>query len=181
MFHIKNCLKRGDALSLLLFNFVLECAIRRVHIIQDGFKVNGTHHELLVYGYDVNILGGILRTIKKNTEALVVASKEIGLEVNADENKNMVMFRDQNAGRSHNMKIHNSSLKFRCLGTTFTNQNSIREEIKSRLKLGNAYCHSVHFLCSSLLSKNVKFKIYRTIMSPVVYGCETWSFTLRVE
>jgi hypothetical protein len=69
------------------------------------------------------------------------------------------------------------------LGTTLTNQNSIREEIKSRLKSGNACYHSVqNLLSSSLLSKNVKIKIYSTIILPVVvYGCESWSLTLREE
>jgi hypothetical protein len=67
------------------------------------------------------------------------------------------------------------------LGTTLTNQHSIREEIKSRLKLENACYHSVG-LSSSLLSKNLKIKIYKTIILPVVlYGCETWSLTLREE
>jgi hypothetical protein len=72
---------------------------------------------------------------------------------------------------------------FEYLGTTLTDQNSIQEEIKSRLKLGNACCHSVqNLLSSSLLSKNLKIKIYRTIIWPVVlYGCETWSLTLREE
>jgi len=65
--------------------------------------------------------------------------------------------------------------EFRYLGTTLTDQNSIQEEIKSRLKLGNACYHSVQNLLSSrLLSKNLKIKIYRTIILPVVlYGCET--------
>ena len=69
------------------------------------------------------------------------------------------------------------------LGTTLTNQVSIHEEIKSRLKPGNACYHSVqNILCSSLLSKNVKIKIYRTVILRVVfYGCETWSLTLREE
>jgi len=57
---------------------------------------------------DVNILGGSLHPIKENTEALVVASKEIGLEVNADNTKYMVISRDQNAGRSDNIKIDNN-------------------------------------------------------------------------
>ena len=66
------------------------------------------------------------------------------------------------------------------MGTTFTNQNSIAAEIKSRLRSGNACYHSVQDLLSSrLLSKNLKIKIYRTIILPVVlYGCETWSLTL---
>jgi len=60
----------------------LEYAIRRVQVSQDGLKLNGTH-QLLVY-VDVNILGGSVHTVKENTEALVVVSKETGLEVNAD-------------------------------------------------------------------------------------------------
>jgi len=64
---------------------------------------------------------------------------------------------------------------FKYLGTILTNQNSIQEEIKSRLKSGNACYHSVQkLLSSSLLSKNLKIKIYSTIILPVVlYGCET--------
>ena len=73
-------------------------------------------------------------------EALLVATKEIGLEVNTDETKYMVMSRDRNAGRGHSVKIDNSSIErveeFRYLGTTFTDKNSIQEEIKGRLELG---------------------------------------------
>ena len=72
---------------------------------------------------------------------------------------------------------------FKYLGTNLTNQKSIQDEIKSRLKSGNACYHSVqNLLSSSLLSKNIKIKIHRTIILPVVaYGCETWSLTLREE
>jgi len=83
------------------------------------------------------------------------------------------------------MKIDNSSFErveeFKYLETTLTNQNSIQEEIKSRLKSGNACYHSVqNLLSSSLLSKNLKIKIYRTKILPVVlYGCKTWSLTVR--
>ena len=68
-------------------------------------------------------------------------------------------------------------------GTTVTNPNFIQEEIKSRLKSTNAFRHSVqNLLFSSLLSKNLKIKIYRNIILPVVlYGCETWSVTFREE
>jgi hypothetical protein len=70
-----------------------------------------------------------------------------------------------------------SQIKY--LGTTVTNQNLIQEEIKRRLNSGNACYHSVQ---NSLLSKNIKIRIYKTLILPVVlYGCETWSLTLREE
>jgi hypothetical protein len=169
-FPIKNGLKQGDALSPLLFNFALGYAIRRIQANQEGLKLNGIH-ELLVYD-DVNILGGCIYVLKKNTESLVVASKEIDLEVNAEKTKYMVMSRDQNAGQNHNIKIENKSFErmeqLKYLGTALTNRNSIQEEIKRRLKSGNACYHSVQdLLSSSLLSKNTKIKIYRTIILPV--------------
>ena len=185
-FPIRNGLKQGDALSPLLFNFASEWAIRRVQVNQDDLKLNGTH-QLLACADDVNILGGSIRAVKENAEALVVAAKEIGLEVNAGKTKYMIMSRDQNAGQTHSMKTDNSSFEkvddFKYLGTTLTNQNSIQEEMKSGLKSGNACYHSVqNLLSSSYLSKNLKIKIYRTIILPVVlYGCETWSLTLREE
>jgi len=89
----------------------------------------------LFYTDDVNMLGGSAHTLKKNTEVLLEGSKEIGLEVNADKTMYMVMSRDKNAGRSHNIKVDNSSFEsvedLKYLGTTLTNQNFIQEEIKS--------------------------------------------------
>ena len=90
MFPIRNGLKQGETLLPLLFNFALEHTIRRVQVIQDGLKLNGTH-QLLVYADDVNILGGSVHAVKENAKALVMASKEIGLEVNADKTKCIVM------------------------------------------------------------------------------------------
>jgi hypothetical protein len=84
-------------------------------------KLNGTH-QLLAYADDVNILGGSAHAVKENAEASVVATKEIGLEVNADKTEYMVMYRDQNAGQNHNIKTDNKSYDrvehFKYLGTT---------------------------------------------------------------
>ena len=84
-------------------------------------KLNGTH-QLLVYADDVNRLGGSVHTIKENAEALIVVSKETGLEVNSDKTNYMVMPQDQNARQSHKMKIDNRSFEmveeFKYLGTT---------------------------------------------------------------
>jgi hypothetical protein len=91
------------------------------------------------------------------------------------------------AGQKHCMKIANRSFegvaKLIYLGTTLTDQNCMQEEIESGLNSGNACYHSVQSLLSSrLLSRNVKVKIYKTIILPVVlYRCETWSLTLREE
>ena len=87
----------------------------------------------------------------------------------------------------HSVKIDSNSFEgveeFRYLGTTVRNQNSIQQEIKNRLKLGNACYHSVqNLLSSSLLAKHLKIKIYRTIIFPfVLYECKAWSLTLREE
>jgi len=75
----------------LLFNIASAYDIMRDKKNQNGLKLNGAHH-LLVYADDDNILGGNTHTIKKNTEALVVAGKEIGIEVNADKTKYVIMF-----------------------------------------------------------------------------------------
>jgi len=126
-FPIRNDLKQGDALTPLLFNFVLQYAIRRVQVNQDGLK-----------GDDVNILGGSIHTLKENAEALVAANKEIGWDKKADKPKYIIMSLDRNAGRNHSVRIDNSTFEsvevFKYLGKTLTHQNSIPEELKSRLR-----------------------------------------------
>jgi hypothetical protein len=87
MFPIKSDLKQRNALSPLPLNFALEYAIRRVQTIQDGLKLNGTRQ--VSVNADVNILGGSVHITKENTVALVVASKEIGLEGTVDKTRYM--------------------------------------------------------------------------------------------
>jgi ribosomal protein S2 len=122
----------------------------------------------------VNLLGDSIDTIKKNTQTLIYASKEVGVEVNIEKTKYMSLSRHQNVGQNHVIKIDNRCFEnvtqFRYLGTTITNQNLIQEEIKRRLNSGNACYHSVHNLLSSLLSKNIKIRIYKIIHN---FACGT--------
>ena len=104
-FPIRNGLKQGDALTPMLFNFALEYAVRRVQVNHDGLKLNGTHQHLACAN-DVNIQGGSVHSLRENAEVSVAATREIGLELNADKTKYMIMSRDQNAGRIHSVSIN---------------------------------------------------------------------------
>jgi hypothetical protein len=98
----------------------------------------------------VNILGDNIDTVK-NTETLSDALKEVGLEVNTEKTKYMLLCRHQIAGQNHDIEIGNRSFKnlaqFKYLGMTETNQNLIQGEIKRRLNSGNACYHSVQNFC----------------------------------
>jgi hypothetical protein len=138
--------------------------------------MNAIHH-LLAYTDDIYIAGENIDTIQKNTKALLGASKEDGLEVRPKKTKYMLVSYCQKAGQKHSIKTANRSFecvaKFKYLGTTLTDQKCMHEEIKSRLNSGNASYHLVQSLLSShLLSRNVKIKVYKTLILPVVFhGC----------
>ncbi|KAJ4441377.1 hypothetical protein ANN_11232 [Periplaneta americana] len=165
---------------------ILKYAIGKVQDNTEGLELNGLH-QFLVYADHVNMLGENPQTIREKADILLEASKEIGLEVNPENSKYMIMSRDQNIVRNGTIKVGDLSFeeveKFKYLGATVTNVNDTREEIKRRINMGNACYYSVEkLLSSSLLSKNLKVRIYKTVILPVVlYGCETWTLTLREE
>jgi hypothetical protein len=137
-FPFQMVLKHGDALGPPLSNFVLEYAIKIIQENQVGLKVNGTHH-LLAYADYVNLLEDNIDTINKNTEILTDASNNVCMEVNIEKAKYMLLSCHQNAVQNHDTN------------TAVTNQNLIREEIKTRLNSGNACYQSVQNLLSSHL------------------------------
>jgi hypothetical protein len=136
-----------------------------------GLKLNETH-QLLAYADNVNLLGDNTDTIKKNTETLIGASKEVGIQMYIEKTKYMLLSHHQNAGQICNIKIANRSFEnvslFIYLRTPITNQNFIEEENKRRFNSGNACYESVENLLSScLLSKKIKIILYKTIILPV--------------
>jgi hypothetical protein len=147
-FPVQNGLKQGDAPSPLLFNFSLEYDIRKVQENEVILEMNGTH-QLLVYA-DITLLDNSIDTVKEKTATILESIRDVGLEINAEKTKYMIMFRHPNSGQNQNTRIANelseNMAKFKYMGMTLMNQNGIHNEIKSRLNSGNACYYSVQNL-----------------------------------
>jgi hypothetical protein len=124
--------------------------------------------------------------MKENTETLLEDSRGVGLEINAEKTKYMIMSRHPNSGQNQNIRIAKEQFqnmaKFKHLGTTLINQNDYHDETKRRLDSGKACYHSVQNILSSCLIQKKEIKIYNTVIfSVVLYGYETLSLTLRED
>jgi hypothetical protein len=119
-----------------------------------GLELDGAH-QILVCADNINLLDRRKNTINRNTETLLEASRDAGLEINAQKTKYMIMSRHPNSGQNQNIRIANELFekveKFKYLGTTLTNENDIHDEIKSRLNSGNACYYSVQNIFSHLI------------------------------
>jgi hypothetical protein len=120
----------------------------------------------MVCAEDVNLFGDNRNTLNKNTEAVIDASKEVGLEVNAEKTKRTFMSCNQNTGQNPNRKTGNRSFanvaKFRYLGTAVTYRKLVHEEIKRRLNLGNACYHLIQNFCLLFCCKKKKYSAPRS-------------------
>jgi hypothetical protein len=101
-FPIQNGMKQGDALSPLLFSFALEYAIRKIRQNQVGLELNVTH-QLMVYADDINLICDSINTIKEKTETLLMTSRDVCLEMNAEKTNHMIMSRQPNSGRNQSI------------------------------------------------------------------------------
>ncbi|KAJ4446760.1 hypothetical protein ANN_13457 [Periplaneta americana] len=184
-FKLEKGTRQGDGLAPLLFNIALRIAIIKSEVQINGTIFNKTQH-ILGYANDVVITG---RRIQDVEEALIALDKEtqkLGFKINTKKSKfTSITIRQNDRVKEVKMRTYKFEKveKFKYLGATVTNRNDTREEIKHRINMGNACYYSVEkILSSSLLSKNLKVRIYKTVILPVVlYGCEAWTLTLREE
>ena len=180
-FRIGVGLKQGDALSPLLFNLVLERVVRSVNSVHGGLSLVGAR--LLGYADDVALLGGTGEDIQSLCAPLISAARDVGLRINAEKTEYLPVCRvvrviDDLYVRDYKFK---NVKNFRYLGSQINRENIMREEILARMGVGSRALFSLRTIFRSReLSITAKIKVWNSIIRPtVVYGCETWSLTIR--
>jgi hypothetical protein len=187
-FETKCGLRQGDALSCLLFNVALERIVREANVVTTG-NIFCKSTQILAYADDVDIIGRSLTALKEAFTNIDQAAKHMGLQVN--EEKTKVMGVSTSEARLHNMgqEVNLNGRKigvvrdFVYLGSLMNSTNDSKGEVKRRILLANkCYYGTSKHLRSRMLSRATKFKIYRTLILPVLtYGNETWTMTKNEE
>jgi hypothetical protein len=162
-FATQNGLQKADTLLSLLCNVAVEYAIAEVQVNESRLKLNGPH-QLPLYANYVNLLRESINTIHENSAILLVASKNNGLQINAEKTKYMLMSLSSIECRTKcyiktvSKSVENVA-KFKYLQNILKNQNNMHEEVKSILYSGNAcYCLAQNLLPSLCYLKTQTLK-----------------------
>lgn len=179
---IDRGVRQGDGLAPTLFNLVLEAVMRRANIRRNATLL---HHSYQILGYadDLDIAGRSLKAVKETFEAIEVKAKKVGLEVNAEKTKFMVVSRYQNAGKNIGKTLNLGQYSFEVvkeftyLGSVISSENNESLEIGKRIvKANRAYFSLTPLLRSKELSRKIKVIIYKTLIRPIImYGSECWA------
>jgi len=178
-FEVNSGLRQGDALSPTLFNLGLEKVIRESYEDRRMEVIGG--ETVLAYADDIILLGNMQEKITYSLSKLIEASKNMGLCINEENTKLMILSRrnvDQSnlkVGSMHFEKVDN----FKYLGVNIKSSNNMHREKKEKISKGNRCYFSINkLLRSKLLSRKSKITLYTSYLRPIVtYGCETWSTT----
>ncbi|KAI5639582.1 reverse transcriptase (RNA-dependent DNA polymerase) domain-containing protein [Phthorimaea operculella] len=186
-FEVITGLKQGDALSPMLFNLMLEYVVRKVLEHGDGVELNGTH-KVIGYADDLALMGRSAADVRALAGVLESEGRKVGLRVNQDKTEYLHMRRFKTTRTKRNNLIVNGTSykgvdKFKYLGCTVTDTNQREDEINIRIQNALRCSAALHkVLTSKLISRRTKVRIYKTVIRPILmYGCETWTLTLKEE
>lgn len=178
-FQVEAGVRQGDSLSALIFNLVLEAALRKVDCLGD---ISYRFSQMSAYADDIAVITRNLRTLLGKLEDIKREVSKVGLTINWDKTKYLRMTRARQ-GRAPDIEIHGNRVeavgKFKYLGSVLTSDNNVSEEIRERIAAGGrCYFAFKKLLGSNSLHKEAKLKIYKTVIRPVVvYGGEAWTLT----
>jgi len=183
-FAVNTGLRQGDGLSPLLFNLVLEKVVRCLENVPGGVNLGGCIKEL-GYADDLDLLGETRDDVRRLCGELLETASRVGLEVNEGKTEYLVMTEertDEDPLDVGDLRFENVE-EFRYLGSTVTSDNDMNREVTLRIQSGNRCLFSVgHLLSSRVLSRRAKLRIYNSVIRPcVLYGCDTWNLTVRMQ
>lgn len=183
-FEIRKGVKQGDVLSPLIFNLVLEKAIRQI-TINPGGTIYNRQLQMLAYADDVVLIGRRKEAIQNAFVELDRGGQPLGLQVSEEKSKYMITGRRAPQQRDDRVQVGNKSLErvdeYKYLGSYINENNNIDDDIKHRIMAGNKAMFAIDgLLRSKLLNRKCKVRLYKTLIRPVIcYGCEAWTLSQR--